>query len=115
MDLESARILQTAQTTFTVTSELGKVIELRKLPRREVMRHMRQWGVACNVESWLALALLAASVSSIDGKPMPPSDTPDRVEMIADMLDTDGLTAVGAWYQEQQEVSTAQSRDAIKN
>jgi hypothetical protein len=112
---ESQRVLQERNTSETVQDILGRNIELRKLGRREIMRHMRLWGPACNVEQWMALALMAASCRSIDGVPIPATDTPDRVEMVADMLGQEGLDAIGKWYQDQAAPELGDIRSQAKN
>ena len=99
----------------SVTDSKGRVLVCKRLSRREVMRFMRQWGTACNVESWFSLALVCASVQSVDGAPLPPPVTADRVEATADILGQEGTDAVAEWYQSLPAPDLAADRQAAKN
>jgi hypothetical protein len=98
-----------------VVDDLGRKLELRQLSRREVMRFMRMWGPASNIEAWLSLALSVATVKSIDGVPMPAPTTPDQVEALADKLGPEGTKAVGEWYMAQPATDLGAERAAAKN
>lgn len=113
--MESDRIVADAQALFEVTDSKGRVLEVKRLTRREVMRHMRQWGTASNVTDWLANALISAAVRSIDGKPIPVATTPDQIEAISEMLGQEGAEAVAKWFQEDGEPDLATARADAKN
>lgn len=98
---ESQRIIQAAQASETITDAEGRAITVRRRSRKEVMRLMRGWGPACNVEYWLGQAMIAASATAIDGRPLPDPVTPERAELIADQLGDEGMAAIGAWYEKQ--------------
>ena len=112
---ESQLVLADAAATATVTDAKGRVIEVKRPSRRETMRYMRMWGTACNVESWLALALVTVSAKSIDGVPVPVAVTPDKVEMAAELLGDEGLNALSQWYQDQPQADLGAERAAAKN
>lgn len=99
-----------------ITDARGRSLEVQKLSRREIMRLMRQWGAASNVEMWVGNALIAANARSIDGVPVPMPNTIDQAEALVDRLDDPGLTAVAEWLAAQRESSDlAAAKDAVKN
>lgn len=104
------------QATEVITDTGGRQIEVRRLNRRDAMSYMRRWGTACNIETWLGNAMLAAMVRGIDGVPIPSPYTPDQVEILVERLDTAGLDAVGAWLMEKTaERDMTAEREAAKN
>lgn len=96
---ESQRVLGAAPDIEELTASNGQVIQVRKLSRRDLMRCMRMWGSACNVETWLGMAIVAASVHSIDGKPVPIPQSAESVEAISDVLGPEVLKTVEDWFQ----------------
>ena len=98
-----------------ITDSKGRSLGVRRLSRREIMKYMRQWGTACNIESWFSLALVVATVRKIDDRPLPSPQTADQVESVADMLGQEGTDAIGAWYSAQQTVDFSAERQAAKN
>ncbi len=108
--------MDAAGAADTVTDSAGHVIGVRRRSRREVMRLLRGWGAAANVDAWVGQAMVAASATSIDGRPLPEPITPDRAEAAADQLGDDGLAAIAAWYEAQGVgADPAEARDAAKN
>jgi hypothetical protein len=112
---ESQRILAQGQESASVTDSRERVLEVKRLSRREVMRCMRQWGQASNVEQWLSLALLTASVRSVDGRPVPMPQNVEQVEAISELLGDEGTQAVADWYQKQAAPDLGEERAAAKN
>ena len=65
---ETQRIMSKADAVESVTDSLGRIIEVRRVSRREAMRLMRQWGgAACGVDLWLGNAMIAACARTIAG------------------------------------------------
>lgn len=117
METESSKIIGGGSVIERLEDENGRLIEVRKLSRRETMRLMRSWGPAANVEAWLAMAVVCASVHTLDNRPIPMPQTPDQVEGIAEMLKAEGFRAIEVWFQEQaqQELDLSAARLAAKN
>ncbi|MDE2197918.1 MAG: hypothetical protein KGJ41_02760 [Rhodospirillales bacterium] len=47
-------------------------------------------------QAWLGLAVLACSVSAIDGVPVPFPGNETQIEALVDRLDEEGLSAIAA-------------------
>ncbi len=101
LETETQRVLKEANQTETLTDAEGQEIEVRRLSRRELMRCMRMWGPPCNVESWLGMAIIAASVRTLGGKPLPLPASPEAVEAVAEMMGPAATKAVEDWFQAQ--------------
>ncbi len=111
---ESQRIAAAA-APVTIEDSLGRQLEVKRLSRRELMRYMRQWGEASNITNWFGQAIIAVTVVSLDGKPVPQATTVDRVEATVDMLGAEGFDAVAQWLAAQGETEEKELRAAAKN
>ena len=112
---ESKRIISGSIQTETITDAKGRNIEVRKLSRRELMRCMRLWGPAANVQSWLSMAVVAASAYSIEGRPVPMPQTAEQAEGLADILGPEGNEAIEQWLIAQGSPEFQLDRELIKN
>jgi hypothetical protein len=80
-----------------VTDSLGRRLSLRRLSLLERLRLFEAAGAElARNDRWLGLAALAASVSAIDGVPLPFPASKAAVEAAVQRLDEPGIAAVAA-------------------
>ena len=80
-----------------VTDGLGRRLSLRRLTLLERLRLFEAAGAELSRnDRWLGLAALAASVSAIDGVPVPLPASKAAVEAAVQRLDEPGIAAVAA-------------------
>jgi hypothetical protein len=80
-----------------VTDSQGRRLSLRRLSLLERLRLFEAAGAElARNDRWLGLAALAASVSAIDGVPLPFPATKAAVEAAVQRLDEPGIAAVAA-------------------
>lgn len=80
-----------------VTDAKGRVLGLRRLSVLDRLRLFEAAGAElARNDRWLGLAVLAASVSAIDGVPVPLPATKAAIEAAVSRLDEAGLAAVAA-------------------
>jgi hypothetical protein len=87
--------------SVTAKDARGRSIEVRKLKTLDRMRLVELVGAANAAnEQYLGFAMLAYSVSSIDGIPMGRPATKLALEAIVQQLDDEGFDAVGKAFTE---------------
>ena len=95
MDAPSARLIAAAQQAQTVTDALGRRIGLRRPGALDKLRLLKAAGpVLAQNQPWLNMALYAASVTEIDGVPVPPPAAEAQIEALVGRLGDEGLAAV---------------------
>jgi hypothetical protein len=108
-----------AKKSVTVKDKRGRSIEVRKLRTLERMQLVELVGAANAAnEQYLGFAVLAYSVSSIDGNPMGRPVTKLALEAIVQELDDDGFDAVGNAFTDhflEQSLSEAEAKASVKN
>lgn len=91
----SARIVATAQAAPAVTDALGRRLGLRRPTALDKLRLFKAAGpVLAHNQPWLGLALLAASVTEIDGVPVPAPANEAQIEALVARLGDEGLAAI---------------------
>jgi hypothetical protein len=96
MDTPSARQIAAAQSAPEATDAQGRRLTLRRLTALDKLRLFKAAGpeLARN-QSWLGMALLAASVAAIDDIPVPQPASEGQIEAMVARLGDDGIDAVG--------------------
>jgi len=92
----SARIIAAAQAAQTVTDAQGRRIELRQLTALDKLRLFKAVGpMLAQNQPYLGLAVLACSVTAIDGIPVPAPVNEAQIESMVARLGDAGLAAIG--------------------
>jgi hypothetical protein len=108
-----------ANKIVKVTDARGRSIEVRKLKTLDRMRLLELVGPENSAnQQYLGFAMLAYSVSSIDGNPTGRPATKLALEAIVQELDDDGFDAVSKAFTENfmdGELTDAAAKDAVKN
>ncbi|HTR17159.1 MAG TPA: hypothetical protein VMI52_09020 [Acetobacteraceae bacterium] len=95
METASARIVAAAAATVTVTDRDGRSLVVRKLNALDRLRLFKAVGaVLAENEPYLGMAMLAASVCSIDAVPVPFPGNEAQVEALVSRLGDAGIAAV---------------------
>lgn len=90
----SQSIIRSAATSVTKVDRQGRSITVRKLsPLNKMRLHEIMGASASAVAAYVQAAFMAASVSHIDGDPVPFPTTKLQLEALVSRLDEDGLTA----------------------
>jgi hypothetical protein len=93
----SARVIAAAQAAPDVTDTQGRRLQLRRLTALDKLRLFKAAGPAlAQNQSWLGMAVLAASVTAIDDVPVPVPTNEQQVEALVGRLGDAGIAAVGA-------------------
>jgi hypothetical protein len=91
----SATIVAKAIEARSVVDSLGRKLTLRSLTALDKLRIFKAAGpeLALN-QPWLAMAILASSVTAIDDVPVPPPSTEAQIEALVSRLGDAGIEAV---------------------
>ena len=93
----SARVIHAAQAAPCVADANGRRLKLRRLTALDKLRLFKAAGpVLAQNQSWLGMAVLAASVSAIDDAPVPAPANEAQIEALVARLGDAGIAAVGA-------------------
>lgn len=93
----SAAIVAAADARATVTDSQGRTIEVRRLSALERLRLFKAAGPELSQNApWLGMAVLASSVTAIDGIPVPPPVTEQQIEALVARLGDIGISAVAS-------------------
>ncbi len=94
----SARLIADAQATGVVVDAAGRRLELRRMTALDKLRLFKAAGpdLAQN-QPWLGMAVLACSVTAVDGVPVPMPVTEAQIETLIARLGDEGIGAVAAW------------------
>jgi hypothetical protein len=100
----SARIVASAAATVTVTDALGRALVLRRPGALDKLRLFKAVGpyLAAN-DPYLGMAMLACSVTSIDGVPVPAPVTEQQIEALVSRLGDEGIAAAAQALPQQPE------------
>jgi hypothetical protein len=107
-----------AKKSVTVKDVRGRSIEVRKLKTLERMQLVELVGAVNSAnEKYLGFAMLAYSVSSIDGNPVGRPGTKLALETIVKELDDEGFDAVGKAFVDHfiDGVSDVDAKETVKN
>jgi hypothetical protein len=91
----SATIVAKATEARSTVDSLGRRLTLRSLTALDKLRIFKAAGpeLALN-QPWLAMAILASSVTAIDDIPMPQPSTETQIEALVGRLGDSGIEAI---------------------
>lgn len=113
METPSGRLIVAAQAAQEVADSRGRTLRIRRLGALDKLRLFKAAGpqLAQN-RPWLGMALLACSVSEIDGIPVPQPSSETQIEALVGRLGDEGLSCVAATLGE---ARAAVSKDMVGN
>lgn len=91
----SATIVAKATEARTIVDSLGRRLTIRSLTALDKLRIFKAAGpeLALN-QPWLAMAMLASSVTAINDIPIPPPSTETQIEALVGRLGDSGIEAI---------------------
>lgn len=90
----SATIVAAATETLSVVDELGRRLTLRNLTALDKLRIFKAAGAELSTNQlWLAMAILACSVTAIDDIPVPLPGSEAQIEALVGRLGDAGIEA----------------------
>src|SRR5580658_5154008 len=91
----SATIITKATEQRSIVDSLGRRLTLRSLTALDKLRIFKAAGpdLAIN-QPWLAMAIMASSVTSIDDIPIPPPYSEAQIEALVGRLGDSGMEAI---------------------
>lgn len=99
----SARLVADAEAAQAVQDAAGRVIAVRRLNALDKLRLFKAAGpILAQNHPWLGMALLACSVTAIDGVPYPIPANEQQIEAMIARLGDGGINAVAAAMQDEQ-------------
>lgn len=108
----AARLVAAAEAAPEARDGMGRVLGLRRLTALDKLRLFKAAGpVLAQNQMWLGMAVLACSVSAIDGVPVPAPANEAQIEALVARLGDAGIAAVSAALGE----AAPFDRDAAKN
>jgi uncharacterized membrane protein YoaK (UPF0700 family) len=101
MDSPSGRIVAAAAEQFVVRDALGRQVSVRRLSALDRLRLFKAVGpdLAQNAP-YFGMAMLAASVTAIDGVPVPAPMREGQLEALVQLLGDEGLSAAADAFSE---------------
>jgi hypothetical protein len=91
------RLVAAATSVPDAVDRQGRRLGLRRLTALDKLRLFKAAGpVLAQNPSWLGMAVLACSVTSIDDVPLPAPASESQIEAVVQRLGDDGIAAVGA-------------------
>ena len=101
----AATIVAKATEARFVVDSLGRRLTLRGLTALDKLRIFKAAGpeLALN-QPWLAIAILASSVTAIDDIPVPPPSTETQIEALVSRLGDSGIEAIAETIEPLREV-----------
>lgn len=89
-------VVEAATASQTTVDADGRRIELRQMTALDKLRLFKAAGASLSQnEMWLGMALLACSVTAIDGVPVPQPANEIQIESLVARLGDVGLAAAG--------------------
>lgn len=94
METPSGRLIAAAAREIPATDADGRVLAIRRMDALDRLRLFKALGAELSLNTpYLGMALLAASVTTIDGVPVPPPVTEEQLEALVRRLGDTGLAA----------------------
>ena len=94
MNTPSSRLIAAAREEFTTVARAGRTLCVRRMDALDRLRLFKTLGPSLSMNTpYLGMALIAASVSTIDGVPIPPPATEEHVEALVRRLGDEGISA----------------------
>jgi hypothetical protein len=95
MDLPSAQIIAAAAADLSARDDAGRLISLRRLGAVDRLRLFKAIGAAlAENPPYLGMAMLAFSVTAIDGVPVPAPGNEAQLEGLVHRLGDGGIAAI---------------------
>ena len=92
MTAASKQIIGAAESETRARDAGGRVLSIRRLDALDRLRLFKALGAELSLNApYLGVALLACSVTEIDGVPVPPPRTEAQLEALVKKLGDDGL------------------------
>lgn len=95
MSTPSQRLIAEANAALTVQDSLGRTIEFRHPTALDRLRLFRVIGSFADNNRYLGMAMLAVSVTAVDGIPMPFPTAESGIEAAIHRLGDAGIDAIG--------------------
>lgn len=95
MSTPSQRLVAEANAALTVQDSLGRTIEFRHPTALDRLRLFRAIGPLSDNNRYLGMAMLAVSVTAVDGIPMPFPTAESGIEAAIHRLGDAGIDAIG--------------------
>ncbi len=93
----SARLVAAAEAVIEVGDRRGRRLSLRRLGALDKLRLFKAAGpMLAQNPPWVGMALLACSVTALDGVPVPAPGNEAQIEGLVQLLGDDGIAAVAA-------------------
>jgi protein gp37 len=93
----TASVLAAAQERLSAVDNIGRTLIVRRLNALDKLRLLKAAGPALSEnQAWLGVAMLAASVTEIDGVPVPMPVTEQQIEVLVGRLGDPGLDGIAA-------------------
>jgi hypothetical protein len=95
MELPSAQIIAAASAELSARDDAGRLLSLRRLGALERLRLFKAIGAALSENPpYLGMAMLAFSVTAIDGVPVPLPGNEAQLEALVQRLGDGGIAAI---------------------
>ena len=95
MQTPSERIIARAALALSAQDAEGRMLTLRRPDALDRLRLFKALGAELSLNTpYLGMALLASSVTAIDGVPVPPPVTEEQLESLVRRLGDAGISAV---------------------
>ena len=95
MNTPSQQIVAAAAAVLTTQDEAGRTLTIRRLGALDRLRLFKAVGASlAENPPYLGMAMLAVSVTAIDGVPVPPPMTEGQLEALVQRLGDSGIEAV---------------------
>ena len=105
----TAAVVDLAAASRTIVDAAERRIELRQMTALDKLRLFKAAGTSLSQnEMWLGMALLACSVTAIDGVPVPQPVNEMQIEALIGRLGDVGLAAVGEALEQLERVKPPQ-------
>lgn len=113
-DTPSSRIVAAANAVSDIRTGEGRSVKVRKLGALDRARLFKAIGAANATNApYFGYAILAASVTEVDGVPMPFPTKDAQIEAAIDRLGDDGLDAVAEHFSTEAGASAESNDEAV--
>ena len=103
----SQQIIAAAQQSATVKDSRGRDVSIRRVAGAIMARFIRACGPAADIQTYFGEAIIRASVTAVDGVPVPFPRTAAEVDGLWDRVDQDAAVAAANWFAEQADAKAA--------
>lgn len=104
-----------AHPVLPVTDSLGRKLTVQRLDALGQLDFFEAAGAAASTSSWMAMAMVAVSVRTIDGVPVPPWRTKEDIRKAVKALGMEGINAATAAFIDPDDAAPDNVTDTAKN